>query len=334
MRVPTRAFTAVLGFTIVVSAASSSVEAASPFEGRTIEYVVGTKQGGGYDSYARLIAPFLEKHLPGTTVVVLNKPAGGGVAALRELSRRTDGTMIMTLNNGLLLAQIGGLEELDVDLSTLSWIGKADSEARFLLGRVKAELASFGDLSRAGKPFLCAAAAPSSAAAIQTRLIIESFGLNARVLTGFAGAEAEAALAKDETDCVLTSESNVHNLLVSGIANALARIGEPEGDLLSNVPLLASIATTEAQRLIVRRIEVLSALGRLTAAAPNAPQDEVSALRAAYAAALSDPELLARAAKQNMPLHFLPGEQVSRLVAEFLDTNEEFRAAVKRTVPN
>jgi tripartite-type tricarboxylate transporter receptor subunit TctC len=47
------------------------------FRGKTIRIVVGSGVGGGYDVYARLIAPYLSRAL-GATVVVENQPGAGG----------------------------------------------------------------------------------------------------------------------------------------------------------------------------------------------------------------------------------------------------------------
>jgi tripartite-type tricarboxylate transporter receptor subunit TctC len=59
--------------------------AADYFNGKQITIVVsyGT---GTYDLYARLIAQFLRRHLPGQpTVIVQNMPGAGGVKAARYL---------------------------------------------------------------------------------------------------------------------------------------------------------------------------------------------------------------------------------------------------------
>ncbi len=48
------------------------------YRGKTVTILVGYEGGGGYDLYARLIAPFLGKHIPGNpTVIVQNRPASG-----------------------------------------------------------------------------------------------------------------------------------------------------------------------------------------------------------------------------------------------------------------
>src|SRR5215467_9495865 len=48
------------------------------FAGKTVTILVGTSPGGGYDAYARMLARYLPKHLPGSTVVVKNMTGGGG----------------------------------------------------------------------------------------------------------------------------------------------------------------------------------------------------------------------------------------------------------------
>src|SRR5262245_19527394 len=61
---------------------SSSVTAqpkADSFNGRKISLYVSTGPGGGYDAYARLVARFISRYLPGNpTVIVENMPGAGG----------------------------------------------------------------------------------------------------------------------------------------------------------------------------------------------------------------------------------------------------------------
>ena len=46
---------------------------AKPFyEGKVMKIIVSTKPGGGYDYYGRIIARFMQKYLPGSTIIVKN----------------------------------------------------------------------------------------------------------------------------------------------------------------------------------------------------------------------------------------------------------------------
>jgi tripartite-type tricarboxylate transporter receptor subunit TctC len=51
------------------------------YQGKTIRLVAGTPAGSVYDSYARLMAQFMPRHIPGNpTIIVQNMP---GVASTR-----------------------------------------------------------------------------------------------------------------------------------------------------------------------------------------------------------------------------------------------------------
>lgn len=328
--------TAVVAAWLVVVGGGPPARAASEavdFDGVGIDYVVGNKPGGGYDSYARLIAPFLETRLPGSRVQVVNRPSGGGVVALDRMAEGpADGRTLMTFNTGLLLAQLAGDRGPAVDLRELTWIGKAASEARFLVVRRAAGVASFEELAEAPRPLVFTAAAFGSASHIQSTLLKHAFDLDIRLLTGFGGSEAEAALAKGEIDGILTSESNVPPLVAGGEVVPLVRFGEPTAPALADVPDAADYARTAEQRLVVRRIAVMTELGRLTAAAPATPPAVAATLREAYERALADDELRAVAARRGMPLDPSDGATVAALVDEFLAESERFTALLDRAL--
>src|SRR5262245_65278392 len=57
-----------------------SADSAMTFQGMTIKINIGFGPGGGYDAYARLLARYLGKHLPGNpTVVPRNMPGAGSL---------------------------------------------------------------------------------------------------------------------------------------------------------------------------------------------------------------------------------------------------------------
>lgn len=61
------------------------------FEGETIEWVIPFSAGGGSDTWARFIAPFLAEHLPGNPKVqVINEPGGGSTKGANIFSTRAE----------------------------------------------------------------------------------------------------------------------------------------------------------------------------------------------------------------------------------------------------
>ena len=94
---------------LVLDALSGQAAAQSPaklapeqfYKDRTVKIMVGHGPGGSYDFYARLAADMLKKHLPsssltGNTVIVENKPGGGGVVAMSHFYAQgaRDGTQL------------------------------------------------------------------------------------------------------------------------------------------------------------------------------------------------------------------------------------------------
>ncbi len=68
------------------------------FAGKTIEWVIPFKEGGGGDTWARFNAPFLARYLPGhPTVFIRNIPGGGSIKGANLFAERVkpDGLMIL-----------------------------------------------------------------------------------------------------------------------------------------------------------------------------------------------------------------------------------------------
>ena len=52
------------------------------YQGKTINFIVGSGAGTAYDIYARLLANHIGKHIPGNpSVIMQNMPAAGGIVA-------------------------------------------------------------------------------------------------------------------------------------------------------------------------------------------------------------------------------------------------------------
>ena len=50
------------------------------YDGKTVELYIGYSAGGGYDTYARLVAKHMGEHVPGNpTLVPINMPGAGSL---------------------------------------------------------------------------------------------------------------------------------------------------------------------------------------------------------------------------------------------------------------
>src|SRR3954469_2713971 len=103
------------------------------YAGKTITLAVGATAGGGYDLYARAIAPILSAHIPGKpAVIVKNMPGAGGLASVRHLDAGApqDGTVIATFNSGVLTSYFANPEQGKAEMEGLGWLGSLNRSFR------------------------------------------------------------------------------------------------------------------------------------------------------------------------------------------------------------
>jgi tripartite-type tricarboxylate transporter receptor subunit TctC len=97
---------------IIVLVVAGVAHAASDefFSGKVIRIIVGSSAGGGFDVYARTIARYMGKHIPGNpTFIVENMPGAGHRIAANYVYRiaKPDGLTIGHFFGGLLCAHQG-----------------------------------------------------------------------------------------------------------------------------------------------------------------------------------------------------------------------------------
>lgn len=312
---------AALAAAIAVAAPGAASAQADFFQGKTLTYIVATAPGGGYDTYGRLIAKYLEKHLGLDRALVRNLPGAGHIVGTNTLhAARPDGLTIGTFNTGLIYAQLLGREGVQFDLREMSWIGKAAADPRVVILSTESGLASIDDIKNSASPVKFAAAGVGSAAYTETHLISQALDLPIEVVAGFQGNEGEMAMMRGEVAGQVGSLSSLLPFVENGFAVVALTIG---GDRMEGVPTGLDAATTERGRAIIHLITALSELARVTAGPPGIPDDRLETLREAYGKALSDPELLAEAERLGIPIDPLVGEDVEEMVLAGLDQSPE-----------
>jgi tripartite-type tricarboxylate transporter receptor subunit TctC len=318
-------------FALALVAAPASADPARPFcAGETISYIVATEAGGGYDTYARLIAPHLEKQLPGCRVVVRNVPGAGNIRGTNQLYQSApDGLTIGTFNTGLVYAQIAGLEGVRFDLRKLSWIGKASADPRVFVAGSKSGLASVDDLRASAKLVRTATSGVGSASHNETLLLVRALAIPVQPVVGYEGKEAEMGVLRGEVGGMLGSYSSLRPFVENGFGRFLFHVGGA-GIVDASIPDARGLGADPAAAAIFDLIESQAQLGRLTAGPPGVPDDRLAALRRAYLAALADPALRAEAERLQLPIVPLGGEEVAAWVERALGQPPEVAALLRQ----
>lgn len=291
------------------------------YKGKTITLFVGAGTGGSYDMYARLLAPYLSRHLPGNpnVVVKLILGGGGGLPAALHMQRTAprDGTAIGLTQQTIVVAQlIEPVAQGKYDVNTWGWIGLM-APIRNMLSVWHTAPAQTLEEARQ-KEVIVGANGRTSPTTIVPQVLNEIHGTKFKIIQGYNGISGlNLAMERGEIQgrgaswlSVVTAtphyitEKKLKPLVFEGLSK------EPG---FPDVPLLVELAKTEQQRQAVRLISSAAEFGRAIFATPEVPADRLAALRHAFDAAVKDPELLAEAKKREMPIEPQTGETLQKV---------------------
>lgn len=287
------------------------------FKGKTLTYIVATSPGGGYDTYGRLVARYMNKYLPETRIIVRNMPGAGHVIGANTLyAAKPDGLTIGTFNTGLIYLQLLHEPGVRFDLAKMSWIGKAASDPRVLVLSKGSGVKSVRDLlDHSRPPIKLFAAGVGSAGYIDTRLAVSAIHLNVELIPGYNGSEGTMSMLRGETQGTIGSESSYSQFVGEGKGFYALEAGGAQG---SRIPQADQFAQDDNARRLLKMIAAESAVARLTAGPPGIAADRLALLRAVFDKAMADPQLLADARKMDVPIEPAGGQQVQQIIVAAL----------------
>ena len=304
-----------LGCFMLASTAPAQAQDSGYFNGKTVTYIVATAPGGNYDSYGRLIAEYMQRHLKGSTFIVRNMPGAGHLIGANAIyASKPDGLTIGTFNTGLIYTQIAGHKGIKFNLNDMSWIGKAATDPRVIAVASQSSIHSFDDIVKSKEILNFATSGPGGANYVEILGLAATMKLPLKMLSGYNGTDDQLAMRRGEIIGTIASRSSYDQFVKNGYGRYIAQFGGLEKDL----PQVSTLVKEEDAKRLVQLITVQGDIARLTAAPPNTPASQLNTLRAAYKMALDDEDLRARAKKAEMPIEPLYGEDVAKAVANAL----------------
>ena len=287
------------------------------YKGKTISYIVATSPGGGYDSYGRLVARYMNKYLPDSKIIIRNLPGAGHVIGANTIyAARPDGLTIGTFNTGLIYLQLLHESGVQFDLAKMSWIGKAASDTRVLVLSKSSGIKNVQQLfDNSRPPIKLFAAGVGSAGYIDTRLAVAAIHLNVQLIPGYNGSEGTMSMLRGETQGTIGSQSSYAQFVDDGNGFYALEAGGTAG---GKIPQADQFAKDDNARRLLKMIAAESDVARLTAGPPGIPADRLELLRTVFMQALSDPQLLADAKKMDAPIAPANGEHVQQVITAAL----------------
>jgi tripartite-type tricarboxylate transporter receptor subunit TctC len=315
----------------------TALNAASPdfdfYKGKTLTYIVATKPGGGYDAYARLIGKYMQKYIPGSTIIIKNIPGAGHIIGANETYlTKPDGLTIGTFNTGLIYSQMIGQPGIRFDLSKYSWVGKAASDQRVIIVGTKTPYKSIKDMMESKVPVKMAASGVGSSAYNEALIVATALEINTKVIPGYAGREGEMAMLRGEVDGTNGAYTGLLPFIKAKECRVILQIGAKRHKDLPDVPLASELKVSPKGEALLKLIVAINELGRFTGGPPNIPAGRLAGLREAYKKTLADPELLKEAEKMGLDIDPAFGEEVARMMGGAIHQPEENMALLKKII--
>ena len=295
------------------------------YRGRTVELVVGTAPGGGYDLYGRLIGRAIGKHIPGAPVVIVkNMPGAGHLKMTNWLYNAAprDGTVMATAPQAVAIEQALGSEGIQYDARKFTWIGRVAPVVEVTYTWHTSPTKTLEDARR--RETIMGGSGPSSPTVFYLKALNQLAGTKFNVIPSYpsnndtnlamqrgeveGGSKAWASMKVDNADWLREKKVNI-----------LVQYADARAADLPDVPLMMELGRNDDERSALQLFALGNAMGRSILATPGIPADRVAALRKAFNETMGDPDLIAFTRERKIDFGPpLTGEELEKLVEKTL----------------
>ncbi|MBB3898516.1 Bug family tripartite tricarboxylate transporter substrate binding protein [Roseococcus suduntuyensis] len=297
-------------------AAPAIAQAPVSFAGRTIEFVIPFAEAGGSDVWARFLAPFLARHLPGQpNVIVRNVPGGGSITGSNDWAQRArpDGSSLFGPSASTHLPFLLGDRRVRYDYA--NWTPVIVSPTGGVVWvSTRTGITDGADIARLRGQELVFPSQGATGFDLVPILALHLLGLNVRYVFGMRG-RGEARIAVERGDASIDHQttpaylSQVVPLVQAGQGVPLFSYGLPDAQgVVQRDPSFPDIPTFEEvyQRMhgrapsgqayeAYRAASTAAFAGQKPAVLlKSTPAPIIAAYRRAFEAIVADPELKAR----------------------------------------
>jgi len=316
--------------------ASADEDVAAFYKGKTVRIVVGTAAGGGYDLFARIVVRHLAGHIPGNpAVIVQNLPAAGGLMMTNQLyaTAPRDGTVIGAPINGIPTAPLIQPNGAHFDAEKLIWLGSTNREPYVAFVWHTAPVQSLSELQQ--KELIVGATAPGTTMVDFPLITNAILGTRFKIVRGYEGTpQINNAIERGEIEGDggigwAAIKAQVPQWIAEKKIKVIAQYGLKRHADLAEVPSMLELAKSEADRRALLMLFSRSEYGRPYFLPPEVPAARVAALRRAFDATMRDPAFVADAARLQLDVDPMSGEQVQALVGELTRTPADVVARVR-----
>jgi tripartite-type tricarboxylate transporter receptor subunit TctC len=312
------------GLSLVIGLVSAN--AAAPFyEGKTIRLIVGFSAGGGFDTYSRVIARHMGRHIPGRPgIVVENMTGAASLVAANHVYKvaKPDGLTILNFHGNQVINQVIGKPGIEFDARKFEFIGIPTQDNVACVFAKSSGITTIDALKNAKTPVKFGGVAPGDTTYNTAKLLQAALKLPIQLVAGYKGtAEVKLAAESGEVAGGCWQWESIKSIwrqgLDAGNVAVVLQVNPKPHPELPKVPNAIDYAQDENARQILKYGGHDPAMiTRPYTLGPGTPKDRVQMLRTAFAETMRDPEFLADAKKSRLDTQPLTGEEVEKIVAQ------------------
>ena len=326
-------------FTTAPIGAVQAQTVADFYRGKSIEVVIGSSAGGGYDLYARMLARHMSKYIPGNPKLVpKNMEGASGMRLANWLNQVAprDGTVFGATSRAFAFEPMLGNKAAQYDAGKITWIGSANDEVSVCMAWHTSGVARFEDVQ--GKELMVGTSGVADDTYQFPSLLNNMFGAKFKMITGYPGGnDINLGLERGEVHgrCGIpwsTLKATRPQWLAEKQVNLLMQFSLAKHKELPNVLLVTDLAKSDEQRLILRLIFGRQVMGRPFAAPPDVPKDRADALRKAFMDTMNDRDFLAEVEKAKVEVTPVSGDTLNQMVQDIYASTPPSVAAKAATM--
>ena len=327
---------------IAALVASGAARAQVPdfYKGRTIELVIGYATGGSNDTYSRMVAQHIGKHIPGTpNVVVRNMPGAGSFLAVNQIFNASpkDGTTIGLGAPTLVLDEKLGTNGVRFKTAELNWIGRVGPLVNIVFTWKTSPVKTIQDAMKTEAAL--GGTGAGSTVSIYPLVLNNVLGTKFKLIMGYKGSnEAMLALERGEVEGHSTAYEAVRAAKPSwfkdGSIHVLSQFGLKRLPELPDVPTAIETADTPEKKQILTAIMSASEIGTSFFTTPRTPVEQVTLLRRAFDATMTDAAFTGDLQRMGMSMGPMTGEDLQKLVTDVSSITPELLEKVRKAYPD
>ena len=309
---------AVLAVSVIAHISGARADAVGDFyQGKTIRVIVAGGAGASLGLYSRVLCDTIGKYIPGNPTVIpdFRGGAGGTLApAFMANAAPHDGTHIGLILPPTVYAPLMSPQKYDA--SKFLWIGSMTPRPAVVSVLDTAPAKTLEDAKRVET--ILGSTGRNSETYLIPAFMNAFLGTRFKIVTGYkAGDDVNLALERGEVHGRMqywTGWTTIkQDWLKTGKLIHFVQYG-PRIKEIPNVPYLGDLAKDAEQQRMFKFMEIAQYIGMGFYFPAGVPADRVAALRKAFEQFMADPEIRAEAAKRNMELELVKGEELQKLV--------------------